>query len=191
MVNSRDKEIWKPVAGYKGLYEVSNLGRVRGVERIVAHPICKKVCRKSIVLKPYISKHNGYVYVQLSKNGKATTMRVHKIVSLAFMPKISGKDQINHINGDKTDNRVVNLERVTQSENMKHAYRIGLEKVTWNRKVIRLNDGKVFNSMTEAAKSVGGNKASSIRRACTGERNHYKGFRWAFCEEGKNYVDQL
>lgn len=104
-----EQEIWLPIVGFEGKYEVSNMGNIRNARnkrlRAISH-----------------TKH--YSHVLLSANGKHTTLRVHRLVAKAFLPEIAGKKHINHKNGNKHDNRVENLEWITQAENNLHAYRI-------------------------------------------------------------------
>ena len=192
MVNSRSKgkrvgEYWRAISGYEGHYEVSNDGRIRSKERVVKHPRLKSVKRKGGFMKLYKNKRNGYVYVQLCRDGKAIAYRVHRLVLEAFSSTDNKGLQCNHINGVKHDNRVENLEWVSQSENMQHAFREGLQKVTWGLKVICLNDGKVYESATAAAVENSGIKGESIARVCRGERSHYKGKVFAFWDDYINH----
>ena len=113
-------EHWIPVAGYEGWYSVSNVGRVRRVKQSTG-------ARKGLILKAKL-QNKGYLAVNLSKNGIARTTTIHSIVAHSFFYKNTEKLQINHRNGIKTDNRVENLEFVTQSQNTLHAYRNGLCK---------------------------------------------------------------
>lgn len=122
-------EIWKPVVGFEGLYEVSNQGRVKSIPR--------KRC-KGNVLKPHIVK--GYEYVHLSKDGKAKYLKVHRLVADAFLPEIQGKSYVNHIDGNKTNNSVKNLEWCTASENLKHARENGLNMATVNNPYLMILD---------------------------------------------------
>ena len=100
------EEVWKDIKNYEGLYQVSNLGRIRNSNHII--------------LKQY-KNHKGYLITQLSKKGKHCTIIVHRIVAKAFIPNLDNKPQINHINCNKVDNRVENLEWVTNDENKLHA----------------------------------------------------------------------
>ncbi len=102
------EEIWKPVVGYEGLYEVSNLGRVRSVDRLVNHPSGSKSLRKSKLLSPNMTR--GYLCVHLSKNCKVTSQRVHRLVAEAFIPNPYNLPMINHKNEVKSDNSIDNLE---------------------------------------------------------------------------------
>lgn len=126
-----ENEIWKPVVGYEGLYEVSNFGNVRSLDRKVmkGHYLISK---KGQDLKLHIDKY-GYQFVQLRKSidgkSKKENIKVHRLVAKAFISNPLNKDFVNHINGLKTDNSSVNLEWCTSSENNKHAYRLGLKKI--------------------------------------------------------------
>lgn len=118
-------EIWKPVAGYEGLYEVSSYGRVRSLDRIDSnnHPL------KGVIIKPYIS-NSGYLLVGLYKQQKRDRKLLHRLVAEAFIPNPDNKPEIDHINTIKTDNTVflnedgsinydkTNLRWVTKKENM-------------------------------------------------------------------------
>lgn len=121
-------EIWKPVKDYEGLYEVSNLGKVRALDR--------KVITKNGVIKTRKSKEKkqskciGYAYVGLTKEGISKTFRVHRLVAQAFIPNPENKEQVNHIDGNKLNNRVDNLEWCTNQENCIHAWKNGLNHIT-------------------------------------------------------------
>lgn len=107
-----NKEIWREVKGYEGYYEVSNLGNVRALERIVCDGRMRPA--KSVTKR----KDNlGYFHVGLNKNRKETTIRIQRLVAQAFIPNPENKPYLDHINTIRTDNRVDNLRWVTPKEN--------------------------------------------------------------------------
>ena len=118
-----DFEEWKDVPNFEG-YQVSSFGNVKSLDRFRKGKFGMRLI-KGQLLKQVLNK-KGYPEVRLRKNGIHTRL-VHKIVASTFMTKPEHCTQINHINGIKTDNRLVNLEWVTQSENQIHAYKLGLQ----------------------------------------------------------------
>jgi len=120
-------EIWKDIKEYEGLYQVSNLGRIKSME--------KKSIGKSNslrILTEKILKCNvdakGYKFISLWKNGeKKRIVKIHKLVAETFIPNPLNLSQINHIDGIKSNNVVYNLEWCTASQNIKHAYDNGLK----------------------------------------------------------------
>lgn len=110
------KEVWKDVVDYEGIYLVSNYGRVKSI---------KNVYHKGIILKQEKS-NNGYLRVHLCKNNKSKHYSVHRLVIKSFYDEDLVKKYTNHKDGNKLNNHIFNLEWCTLSENMKHAYRLGL-----------------------------------------------------------------
>ena len=107
------KETWKPIVGYEGLYEVSNLGRVRSLTRLSkfrnrSGKLDERVI-KGRIMRPQ-KQRTGYLNVGLSKDGKVTLFRVHRLVAAAFIANPEGLYEVNHIDEDKTNNRADNLE---------------------------------------------------------------------------------
>lgn len=99
----------------------------------------------------------GYNFVTLyNENGPRTKM-VHRLVAETFIPNPYNKPQVNHIDGSKRDNRLTNLEWVTNSENEKHAFRMGLKHPTGEKKVRIIETGEVYRSLHECARQIGGN----------------------------------
>lgn len=98
-------EIWKDIPGYEGLYRISNLGNVKSLK-----------FGKERILRPGKDNHN-YLIVVLCKDGKHKTRLIHRLVAFAFIPKVEGKEFVDHINGIRDDNRIENLRWCTHREN--------------------------------------------------------------------------
>lgn len=118
------EEIWKDISGYEGFYQVSNMYRVKSLERIVNSGNGKRI-EGSKIIKMRLNER-GYYRLSLSKNGECKNFTLHRLIAKAFIPNPHNKPEINHINGIKTDNRIDNLEWVTTKENVIHAETIGL-----------------------------------------------------------------
>jgi len=114
------EEIWKDISGYEGLYQISNFGRVKSLPRVRIGNGTPYIT-KGKILKNSLGATGGYFRVVLCKEHKQTFCYVHRLVADAFIPKIEGKNVVNHINGLKTDNRVENLEWSTIQDNLQHA----------------------------------------------------------------------
>lgn len=118
-------EEWKDIVGYEGMYQVSSLGRVKSLDRIVGPPLHPQLWKGKMLSITNNNRH-GYCQVGLSKNDITTAFRVHKLVALAFIPNPNTLPHINHKNGIKSDNRASNLEWCDAVYNMKHAKDTGL-----------------------------------------------------------------
>lgn len=114
---------WKPIKGYEGIYMVLNIGQVKSLDRIDSIGRLKK----GLILSD-VDNGNGYRIVNLKFNGKQKMYTVHRLVAEAFIPNPMNLPQVNHIDGDKSNNKLENLEWCDKSHNMKHAYKIGLIK---------------------------------------------------------------
>lgn len=119
-------EEWKDIEGYEGFYQVSTHGRVKSLDRLVWDEWnqCYRKYKERI-LRPGKSKR-GYMVVVLSKSGETTPVKVHRLVLSSFSKNPYNKPQVNHKDGDKSNNVLSNLEWATCSENMIHAYKNGL-----------------------------------------------------------------
>jgi hypothetical protein len=171
-------EIWKPVVGYEGKYEVSNTGRVRSLN-YHRSGITKE-------LAPKVNKY-GYHVVLLYKNGQRKDMSVHRLVAMAFIDNPNNFPQINHKNERKDDNHVENLEWCTQLYNANYGTRNtramdNRHTGKFRKKVIQLKNGKLVNeyiSLAEASRQTGIGYKMISRVAC-GERARTHGYEWSF-----------
>lgn len=156
-------EEFKDIDGYEGSYQISNLGRIKSLIR-------KGVTKETILISS-ISTH-GYYQITLSLKKKSKTFRIHRLIAKSFIPNIMNKREINHIDGNKLNNHVSNLEWCTRSENISHAFKTGLSKISTaqkesiannmrkrigdknpkSKKVIDLATGIIYGSAVDAAK---------------------------------------
>lgn len=115
------KEKWKDIKGYEGAYQVSNTGKIRSLDRMVNNKRTGKMFSKGVVKKIFLNNH-GYPIIPLVTDGRRRTKSVHRLVAIAFISNPKNKKEVNHKDLDKENNHVSNLEWMTKSENMKHAY---------------------------------------------------------------------
>lgn len=132
------------------------------------------------------SSQQDYKFVGLIINGKQKRMRVHRMVALTFIDNPDNKPYVNHINGNRSDNNVENLEWVTPSENTQHAVNTGLFKSGRTRAVIQYNlNGEqmaTFESATEAARQTGGSQ-SKITMCCRRQRDSANDYQWRYYDD--------
>ena len=202
-----EKEIWKDIEGFEGYYMVSNLGRVKSVERTVWNG---KSCYKTVherILKVW-TRANGYLIVNLSKDGKEKTYMIHRLVATAFCENQMGYTEVNHIDEDKTNNcadnlefcdRVYNCNYGTRNQRVaekmrgrklseEHKKKVA-EKNTNNPKLskpviaIHKINGLIlkFPSVREAGRSIG-IPYQSIYKCCKGKYKSAGGFVWHYAD---------
>ncbi len=175
-------EVWKPVVGYEGLYEVSSLGRVKSLPKY--HQNHERI------LSQYVNSRNGYCYVGLCRDNISKQYRVHILVMEAFTEYKSGRSfnpnaVIDHLDCDKTNNALSNLEVCTHKENMERAHR-KIKFHYFGIPVIDLDTMEEFENFTDAARAVGGSNGESVRRVCDGLRSHYRNHHYARLSDYRN-----
>lgn len=186
-------EVWKDIEGYDGCYQVSNLGRVKSLERFKENVLSGLIK----VHEKFMCKRDrcGYSHVSLCKNGIKKHLKVHRLVAIAFIQNPENKQQINHIDGNRKNNNVNNLEWATPSENAKHAFRIGLNKPShlgkfgYNNHLskevyqhdINGNFLKKYGSVRDAGRETKINQSSIAK--CANKKPNYRtagGFIWKY-----------
>ena len=175
------EEIWKDIPNYKG-YQVSNLGRVKSLPKKTNN----QFSNKEIILKP-IRQKTGYYNVNIS--GKI--FGIHRLVALTFIDNLNNLPQVNHKDGNKSNNCVDNLEWCTASQNIKHAYKIGLKKATNNHLKKKINQYDLNNNFIkewESTKEI--EKILKISHSaismCCKKKKHYNtagGYIWRYKDE--------
>ena len=176
------EEVWKDVEGYEGFYQVSNLGRVKSLGRIIVTRYGKTQTIYERVLKIKIHKF-GYLEVSLHSNGKSKTYKVHRLVAEAFIPNPDGLLEVNHIDENKSNNRVDNLEWCSSSYNANYGTRNKRVALAKSKKIIQYSlDGvliKEHQSLTDAGRTVNGN-AQGVFLCVNDKIKKYKGYIWKY-----------
>lgn len=151
---------WVDIVGYEGIYKVSKDGQVMNV-------------RKNKTIKPWLNIY-GYYSVRLHKGGNRRTAFVHRLIAQTFIPNPDNKSEVNHIDGNKLNNDISNLEWVSHRENIIHSVDI----LNHQKRAVRcVETGIVYESIKAAALAVNGHK-TGIAHASNGKIKTYKGYRW-------------
>lgn len=193
------KEIWKDIKEYEGLYQVSNLGKIKSLGRTIERigvkgtKFYKNYPEK--LLKQTKNK-KGYLTVILSKNNKNKIIRVHRIVAQTFLDLKKNGKEVNHKDGNKENNCISNLEWITHQENIIHAYKNRLKKGSMLGKFgkehnssmqilqIDKNTNKIirtFYGCNEAERETNINR-TSINKCCNKKRKTAGGYIWKYKE---------
>lgn len=178
-------EVWKDIEGYEGMYQVSNLGRVKSLGNRSNH-------KDEILLKQ--ANVMGYKVATLTKDSKGKMYKVHRLVATAFISNddLENKIEVNHIDGDKFNNKASNLEWCTKSENAIHAFKLGLRdskkgiENILSIKIIQIDplDNSViaeYGSLREMERETGFNRGN-VSRACKDETSSAYGWKWKYAE---------
>ena len=188
------EEIWKDIEGYEGIYEVSNLGRVRSLDHKARH--VSRMGREFEVtykgrIRKQVPNENGYPIVMVKKDGKAHALKVHQLVAKAFIPNPDNLPFINHKDENPSNNRADNLEWCTHEYNVRYGTAIMRIRDTQLKRanaVLQLDmDGNVlgkFLSLERAAEAMGCS-TQLIKRVCDNKPHCYtaKGYRWQWADK--------
>lgn len=196
-----ENEEWKDCVGYEGLYQISNYGRVKSLDRLVWNRF-QYVERSGRMMKLQIDRY-GYMRVCLLKNRKKTFEQVHRLAAIAFIENPNNYPQVNHKDANKKNNFVGtkennyldgNLEWCTNQQNMEHAHQhIDFNYIT--RPVLQIDIEnhiviKKFNSIQDASREISDNP-SNIWKACNFDNDSAKGYRWRFDDGSYNIGDYV
>lgn len=158
------EEIWKDIENFEGLYQISNLGRVKSVDRLmhVLDPKSKREYDKQVpeCIRATNLDSKGYVMVTLKKNGKTSRHRIHRLVAKAFIDNPNNLPQVNHIDENKENNHVNNLEWCTNAYN--GAYGTRLERIAEKHRGKSTHNsikvevfGVIYDSLSKAGSAIG------------------------------------
>jgi len=170
------EEIWKDIEGYEKFYQVSNFGRIKSLNRIDSsnHRICEKILK--------LKKRKNYLGVDLHKNGELRTYSVHRLVAQAFIPNPDNKPQVNHIDEDKYNNQVNNLEWCTVLYNNTYGTRMERQISSKNTPIYGFTNKPYyrkiwFSSISKATDFIDGDQ-TGISHVLRGRYKTHKG--WSF-----------
>ena len=181
------KEEWRDIKGYEGLYQVSNLGRVKSLPRMVKRKNGSYSITKEKMLKPSKNK-DGYLKVGFNKDGICKKFLVHRLVAMAFIPNPDNLSEINHKDECKISNNVDNLEWCTHEYNLHYgtlyerSSKARFNNPLTSKPVCQYKNGNLiqtYPSIGEAARKCGFNK-SAISICCRGLYKQYKGYEWKY-----------
>lgn len=183
------RELWKDIDEFKGIYQISNRGRVKRLHRIVKinnkNNIYERELREKILI-PTEDKDGYLVIGLLGKNRK-----IHRLVAKAFIPNPFCFPQVNHKDGNKKNNNVENLEWCSNLYNQIHAFKIGLKKTKKYAK-INCNDNRIvdiYNSLNDAKMKNPGVDVSLLVKVCRNKRKQHFGFRWCYANDDMKVGD--
>ena len=191
------QEIWKPVKDYENLYLVSNLGKVKSLDRITRNNHATFI-KKGRILKNNIN-NKGYEYLYLKRGKESKKIYVHRLVAETFIPNPNNKKEVNHIDCNPLNNNVSNLEWVTHKENMGYMAKLGRSNKNrvWLNKIIQSNS-KHWKSVVQINKITGkiikiypnlnsvkqeGYRASDVCNCCKGRRYTAGGYIWRYAND--------
>lgn len=178
------KEIWKDILGYEGLYQVSNFGRVKSLERLIKYTENKIVLRKCRIIKTNTNKC-GYVYVVLHKDGIKKMKTIHRLVAEAFLDNPDNLPQVNHKDENKLNNSVENLEWCDAKYNVNYGTALTRRTIKKSKIVyqydLKGNFIREWSSTMECGRN--GYNQGSVSACCRGKRKYHKDCIWKYKED--------
>ena len=182
---TKNNEVWRDIEGYEGLYQVSSLGRVKSLDRYITNSLGYTLLYKGVILKPRVSDFFKYYTVQLNNKDRGRSKSVHRLVAETFIPNPDNLEQVNHIDENKLNNNVTNLEWCTPKENINHGTSIERRSEKLKQKVAKYSKcGKLikkYDYMTQV--ELDGYDQGSVSKVCNGIRPHHKGYIWRYADE--------
>lgn len=171
-------EIWKDIVGYEGLYQVSNLGRVKSLGNGKTHNSKERILKAR-------KETNGYLRITLTKDGKQKKYTIHRLVATAFIPNPDNLPIVNHKDEDKLNNRIENLEWCDAKYNINYGTHIQrqVESQTnypkFSKQVLCVETGKIYPSTHQVERDLGF-FCTAISAVCLGKRKTAYGFHWRY-----------
>lgn len=192
-IENLENEIWLPVVGFEGLYEVSSYGRVKSLNY--------RRTKQEKIIKQEKDRY-GYLIINICKNGKRKIIRVHRLVAKAFIDNPNNLETVNHKNEDKTDNRIDNLEWLSRADNIRYGtaqerrilninYQSRTKNTNWkaisekkSKVVYQYSiDGKLIKIWASTQEcGINGYHRGAVAACCRGERKLHKGYIWSYTE---------
>lgn len=171
------EEVWKEVPRYGGAYLISNFGNLKSTQRYVERKGSLCLVKERLLSK--VVNHKGYIEYQITYNKKHSSEKAHRLVAMAFIPNPENKPFVNHIDGNKQNNHVENLEWCTNQENITHAYHHRLIKRCKRiaQYDLQMNLIKIWETSGDIERA-GLGTSSHIHEACHGKRSQHHNYIW-------------
>lgn len=172
---AKEIEEWKDIPKFEGLYQASNLGKIKSLPKLINNRF-KDISKAEKILKPSKAK-NGYLRVVLVKNGTKKYMSVHRLIAITFLPNYFGLEQVNHKNKNKEDNRIENLEWCTNKYNTRYSVAKKIEQYDLDGKYI-----KTWNCIRDVENELG-IKNNNLNHCLKNKNKTAGGYIWRYANE--------